>query len=254
MHNTTPYPAPNDSAINWLNKLLDLLAETCDVPSALIMRAHPDQIEVFSSANTSTTPYKVGDKENLNCGLYCEYVMAHNSPLLIPDATQDPAWNNNPDIKLGMISYLGFPLVWPDGKIYGTICILDSKKNSYSPRIQGIVELFKNIVENHLALIYETYRTNAALETLKSNRKELAQAISLAVDTTASNSKIIKNASDNLSEAVEDLINLLKSPALQSLTSQGVGGDNLQVQLLQIINKVSALSGKLAYPQEDPKH
>ncbi|MGV0982845.1 MAG: hypothetical protein ACOYB0_10840 [Polynucleobacter sp.] len=76
----------------------------------------------------------------------------------------------------------------------------------------------------------------------------------MAVDTTASNSKIIKNASDNLSEAVEDLINLLKSPALQSLTSQGVGDDNLQVQLLQIINKVSALSGKLAYPQEDPKH
>lgn len=254
MTKNTTHPAPDDTAISWLNRLLDLLAETCDVPSALIMRVHPNQIEVFSSANTSATPYKVGDKENLNCGLYCEYVMAHNSPLLIPDATEDPTWKNNPDIKLGMISYLGFPLTWPDGKIYGTICILDSKKNSYSPRIQGIVELFKNIVENHLALIYESHRANAALESLKSNRKELAQAISLAVDTTASNSKIIKNASDNLSEAVEDLIKLLKSPALQNLTSQSMDEENLQTQLLQIINKVSALSGKLAHPQEIPKH
>lgn len=254
MPKTMTYPAFDDIAISWFNQLLDLLAETCDVPSALIMRVHPKQIEVLSSANTLKTPYQVGDKENLNCGLYCEHVMTHNSPLLVPDATEDQAWSANPDIKHGMISYLGFPLTWPDGKIYGTICILDSKKNSYSPRIQGIVELFKSIVQNHLALIYETHRANATLISLKSNRKELVQAISLAVDTTAYNSKMIKNASDSLSEVVEDLIYLLKSPALQNLTSQGADEESLQAKLLKIISKVSALSGKLARPQELPKH
>jgi signal transduction histidine kinase len=31
-----------------------------------------------------------------------------------------------------MISYLGFPIAWPDGQIFGTICVLDKKENAYS--------------------------------------------------------------------------------------------------------------------------
>ena len=38
----------------------------------------------------------------------------------------------NPDIKLGMISYLGVPISWPDGEIFGTICVLDRQSNGYS--------------------------------------------------------------------------------------------------------------------------
>jgi GAF domain-containing protein len=52
--------------------------------------------------------------------------------LLVPDALQDDGWNTNPDVKLGMISYLGLPISWPDGEIFGTICVLDSKRNEYS--------------------------------------------------------------------------------------------------------------------------
>ncbi len=53
-------------------------------------------------------------------------------PLLVPDALQDEDWKSNPDIKLGMISYLGVPISWPDGKIFGTICVLDRQSNGYS--------------------------------------------------------------------------------------------------------------------------
>ena len=253
MTKTTSYPSPDEAAISWLNRLLGFLAETCNVPSALIMRVSADEIEVLSSANTPATPYQVGDKEHLNCGLYCEHVMTHNAPLLVPDATVDPEWRDNPDIRLGMISYLGFPLTWPDGNIYGTICILDSKKNAYSPRIQGIVELFKNIVENYLALMFETQRAKDALESLQSNREELTQAILLAVEAKANNSKVIKKTSDDLSDTVDDLIHLLESPAWQKLVAQSANDEDLQSQLLQTISKVSALSRKLARSQTNSK-
>ena len=58
--------------------------------------------------------------------------MKTRQSLLVPDALRDDEWKSNPDIKLGMISYLGFPVAWPDGQIFGTICVLDKKENAYS--------------------------------------------------------------------------------------------------------------------------
>jgi hypothetical protein len=40
--------------------------------------------------------------------------MKTRQSLLVPDALRDEGWKTNPDIKLGMISYLGFPVTWPD--------------------------------------------------------------------------------------------------------------------------------------------
>ena len=61
---------------------------------------------------------------------------------------------NNPDIKLNMISYLGFPLVLPDGEPFGTICVLDSKENAYSDLHESLLEKFRSIIQSHLDLIY----------------------------------------------------------------------------------------------------
>ena len=49
--------------------------------------------------------------------------MKTRQPLSIPDALADEEWLSNPDIELGMISYLGFPIAWPNGEIFGTICV-----------------------------------------------------------------------------------------------------------------------------------
>jgi PAS domain S-box-containing protein len=51
----------------------------------------------------------------------------------------DQEWKVNPDIKLGMISYMGFPVAWPNGDIFGTICVLDSRRNEYN-------ELYKKLL------------------------------------------------------------------------------------------------------------
>ena len=57
--------------------------------------------------------------------------MKMRQPLVVLDALADDNWKSNPDIKVGMISYLGFPVTWPDGEIFGTICVLDNKRNDY---------------------------------------------------------------------------------------------------------------------------
>jgi hypothetical protein len=42
----------------------------------------------------------------------------------------------------------------PDGKPFGTICVLDSKENSYSLTFEQLIENFRYIIEAHLSLLF----------------------------------------------------------------------------------------------------
>jgi hypothetical protein len=53
-----------------------------------------------------------------------------------------------------MISYLGFPLMFPDGTPFGTICILDNKPNSYSSIYEELIASMQSVIQSQLALIY----------------------------------------------------------------------------------------------------
>jgi len=143
---------PKKTLGKW-QKIVNILAEIMNVPAALIMRVFPPEIEVLSASDTAKNPYEVGYRENL-LGLYCEQVIQTNKKLLVADARVIERWKNNPDIKLGMVSYLGYPLKWPDGDMFGTICVLDSKKNEYSELFRKTMVQFKELIESHLELIF----------------------------------------------------------------------------------------------------
>ena len=93
------------------------------------MKVEPPNIKVFISSKSKGNPYERNELACLNTGLYCETVMKSRACLLVPDALVDQEWSSNPDIKLGMTSYMGLPVAWPNGDISGTICVLDSKRN-----------------------------------------------------------------------------------------------------------------------------
>jgi signal transduction histidine kinase len=112
-------------------EIIDLLAAVLHVPSALIMKVEPPNIRVFVRSESEGNPYERDERACLNTGLYCETVMKTRQLLLVPDALADQEWNANPDIKLGMISYIGVPVIWPNGDIFGTICVLDDRQNEY---------------------------------------------------------------------------------------------------------------------------
>jgi PAS domain S-box-containing protein len=145
-------PITENIVLSWKN-IVNTMAEFLEVPAALIMKADFPFIEVFSSSENNDNPYHPGDREHLS-GLYCEEVIRRQSKLLIPNALKDEDWAKNPDIKLGMISYLGYPLNWPDGEVFGTICILDREENRFGKRYERLMLEFKELAETHLSSIY----------------------------------------------------------------------------------------------------
>lgn len=135
-------------------QIADLLAAIIGIPAALIMRIATPDIEVLVTSQNSGSPYKPGDNETLEeSGLYCETVISTGEALLVPDALADKNWRTNPDVKLGMIAYLGFPLRWPDREPFGTICVLDRARNEFTGTTQALMEQFQSIIEHHLELI-----------------------------------------------------------------------------------------------------
>ncbi len=90
----------------------------------------------------------------IGSGLYCERVIETRDKLQVPDALADENWKHNPDIKLNMISYLGFPILLPDNTPFGTICVLDNKANEFSEMIEQLMLKFRSQIESHLELIY----------------------------------------------------------------------------------------------------
>jgi PAS domain S-box-containing protein/putative nucleotidyltransferase with HDIG domain len=153
--NNKDITVPDEVVQKWQG-IVNTMADFIHVPAALIMKVEPPFIKVFRSSKSKVNPYKVGDKEHLiDSGLYCETVIKTRDKLLVPNAIKDKDWNKNPDIKIGMISYLGFPLLWPDGEVFGTICVLDTKENGYSKAYEKLMLQFKELVEAHLGLLFD---------------------------------------------------------------------------------------------------
>ena len=141
--------------------VVDIVAELLTVPAGLIMRCQGNEIEVLVASASPGNPYHPGEKELLpGSGLYCETVIKTRQMLLVPNALEDEKWRNNPDIKLGMISYLGYPIFLPQGEVFGTICVLDIKENAYSETYKRLLLQFKELIEAHLELL----QTNCLLQ------------------------------------------------------------------------------------------
>ncbi len=164
---------PDEIAEGW-QETVNLLAEILGVPAALIMKVEAPYIEVFSASDSSGNPYKVGDRENL-AGLYCERVFQTKQELLVPDALADPEWDQNPDIKHGMISYLGYPLLWPNQEMFGAICVLDNQKNPYTASQINLLQEFKGLIEAHLGLLYQKHELVSLVDMHKQAEEELRQ-------------------------------------------------------------------------------
>ena len=160
----------NASVLESWRSILNTLAEFCDVPAVLIRRLHDRHMEVLSASEFGDNPYQKGHRALLK-DLYCAPVVQEKQRLLIPNILKETVAANQ-DSALGMISYMGVPLLWPDGEVFGTMSLLDSKEHTYTPRFENLICKFKELAETHLAMLFKNVADRKSLEYILNNLNE----------------------------------------------------------------------------------
>lgn len=165
---------PSDTFQKW-QRIVDLLASIMRVPSAVVCKLEPPHYthyRVVSSSNSEGNPFPADDVFAMDIGTFCETVIKSRAPLLVSNALDDDQWRQAPEIKTGMISYLGLPVVWPDGRMFGTICVLDDKTNRYSDLYHELLAHCRDVLEADLQILARTSDElqNLQLELAHANR------------------------------------------------------------------------------------
>lgn len=156
MDNQLKLTIPTDVRKEWTRRLTDLTADN-DIPVAIIMKVDDPHVEVFVKNDGEEDPYNVGDIFNLS-GLYCEEVVDKNTYVIIDDARKDSRWQGSPALKQGLISYFGFPIRWPNGEIFGTLCLNDFEVHENWMELYDVVEEIQKSIESKLKEIHQKHQ------------------------------------------------------------------------------------------------
>jgi PAS domain S-box-containing protein len=177
---TSEIAIPSDVLRKW-QRIVDLLANIVRVPSAVVCKLEPPDdtsYRIVANSNSEGNPFRMDQTFSMDIGTFCETVIKNREPLLVANALEDDQWRSAPEIQVGMISYLGFPVLWPDGRVFGTICVLDDKTNRYSDLYQELLMHCRDVLQGDLDTLL---RLGNELEEQRAHLSELFARVPEAV-------------------------------------------------------------------------
>lgn len=218
-------------------KLIDTVAKIFNVPAGLIMKITNDRMQVFLTSNTDGNPYMVEASDVLGHGLYCETVIGTNDTLYVSDSLKSEVWKDNPDVKLNMVSYLGMPLRWPDGNVFGTICVLDSKERKYDEVYFDLLDQFKSMIETDLENEVQYYNIRNAENITDLHLKEIHHRIKNQFNIISTLVQLRSRESDEKTKSILNEVDTkLRSMAL--LHNKIYSSTNLDISITDYIYNV----------------
>ena len=131
-------------------KIVDLMTRVVDVPAGLVVRNTQPHLEILLTSSNRDNPFVQGTKLGSDSDFYCRHVYANRAPLMVQNSLEDPRWNQIPVKDSNMNAYLGFPVLWPDAEIFGTLCLLDRKEKHFTDLHIDLLAEFKEVIEADL--------------------------------------------------------------------------------------------------------
>ena len=131
-------------------RLLDLSIEVFGVPIVLITRANASDTEILLRGGVEARGLNPGEKFPQNTGYFFEAVAESKDERIVIDAMRDEKWEKSKEVALGFNAFLGVPIFWPTGEVFGTICVMDTKARQFSELDRKLLSEFAGIMRSDL--------------------------------------------------------------------------------------------------------
>lgn len=140
------------------DRFTKLVSEIFNVPITLITLVDTNRVWFKSCVG-------LPDKEGSRDSAFCSYAIFEKDILVIPDATKDKRFADNPRVieKPHIIFYAGAILRGPTGQPLGTLCIMDKKARSLSEKEKNFLIQFARLVERDIHFQYHPHEEHALL-------------------------------------------------------------------------------------------
>jgi len=157
---------------------VDLISELYDAACGTIVQLKDQEFKVIVTSNNEDNFLSAGDTWSWNMQSFCRKIAETNDQLYIYDAQADDFWKDAPAVREGPVrSYCGLPVYWPDGSIFGTICVIDTKDTDYSETLQAVLKQLCLLITSDLRMLadYEKIKSLAITDDLTgvNNRRGL---------------------------------------------------------------------------------
>ena len=130
---------------------VELIAKLFHAPASCILQTTGQGSQFVASSNSPANPYPVGSFIAREAELFGHVISELKRDLYVPDASTDECWSNHQEVlEAGFNSYLGVPLYWPNGMLFGSLCILDRIATDYRPQFFELLNTFRALVEADL--------------------------------------------------------------------------------------------------------
>jgi GAF domain-containing protein len=157
LHNAALLDSPAEESFD---RLARLAARVVGAPVALVTAVDRDR-QFFKSCLGLPEPWATRRETPLSHS-FCQHVVAAREPVIITDARKDSRVIDNLAIReLGVIAYLGVPLITAEGQAIGTLCVID-----HEPRIW---------TKDEISLVTDIAAAAVTEITLRTHRKNSRQ-------------------------------------------------------------------------------
>lgn len=142
---------PQDTLDKW-QELLEIVASIYEVPMALILKVNRNNIEIAAKNENAAKYHRLESNINLETGVFWEMMVARKKHLFVKGGLQC-FFNKVAIDDNDYIFYYGCPLIWPDGTLYGSICVLEQKQIKLLQKYQEILQKFGSLINKDLNLL-----------------------------------------------------------------------------------------------------
>ncbi|MDP9396089.1 MAG: GAF domain-containing protein [Actinomycetota bacterium] len=142
---------PEAGADDILDRYARLAATLVEAPLAFVSLVQGDR-QLFPGAVRVDEPANDGRSEPIGDSL-CQYAVATEEPLVVPDARRDPLVRGMRPVVEGRLgAYAGYPLRTRAGHVLGTLCVADRGPRQWTKEQLSLLDDLSTLVRHEIDL------------------------------------------------------------------------------------------------------